>query len=64
MDDNHVSLIDFVKDPEEHNVMESWDGVEGLITDGAEDRFGKATSAFLREAYEWQKVMKLKMPRR
>lgn len=30
---DHVRLIDFVKDPEEHNMMECWDGLEGLITE-------------------------------
>jgi hypothetical protein len=64
MDDDHVRLIDFVKDPEEDNAMESWDGVEGLIKDGVEDRFGEGASAFLLEAYERQKVMKSEIPRR
>jgi hypothetical protein len=44
--------------------MESWNGVEGLINDGAEERFGVGTVEFLREAYKRQEYMKKEIFRR
>ena len=48
----------------EVNPMESWGGVEALISDGAETRFGVGTEDFLREAYTRQKYMKKEIFRR
>jgi len=53
-----------VKDPLEVDVMESWQGVDGLIKDGAEEKFGDCTVLFLREAYERQEYLKVEIPRR
>lgn len=64
MEDTHVRLVDYVKDPLEVDVMESWRGVVGLIKDGAEDKFGDGTALFLREAYEQQEYLKVEIPRR
>ena len=44
--------------------MESWGGVEGLIAEGAEDKFGPGTAAFLREANVRQEYMKKEIIRR
>jgi hypothetical protein len=38
--------------------LQSWDGVEGLILEGAEEKFGVGTEDFLRAAYQKQKYMK------
>jgi len=59
-----VRVVDFVTDPVEEKPMESWDGVEGLIRKGAENRFGKGTTEFLREADRRQKHWKKDIPRR
>jgi hypothetical protein len=56
--------VDYVKDPLEHKPMQSWGGVESLIADGAEERFGEGTAAFLREAYTRQEYMKTEIIRR
>jgi hypothetical protein len=64
MEDEHVRLVDYVKDPLEVEAMESWQGMEGLIEDGAEERFGDGTALFLREAYERQEHLKTEIPRR
>ena len=53
-----------MKDPLELDVMESWNGVEGLINDGAEVKFGDGTAMFLREAYKRQEDLKVEIPRR
>lgn len=37
--DDNVHLVDYVKDPVEENPLESWNGVEGLISMGAESIF-------------------------
>ena len=44
--------------------LESWYGVEGLITDGADEKFGPGTATFLREAFKQQEVMKAELPKR
>jgi hypothetical protein len=44
--------------------MDSWNGVEGLIADGAEEKFGAGTSEFLRQAYAKQEYMKTELGRR
>jgi hypothetical protein len=44
--------------------MDSWGGVEGLISAGAEDKFGAGTTAFLRDAFERQIYMKTELLRR
>jgi hypothetical protein len=57
-------MLDYIRDPLELDVMESWHGVEGLINDGAEENFGAGTAEFLREAYERQEYMKTEIFRR
>ena len=64
LNDNHVRLIDFIKDPYESDASESWYGVEGLIRDGAEQKFGPGTAKFLRDAFKQQEIMKTELPRR
>ena len=51
-------MLDYIIDPLELDIMESWNGVEGLICDGAEEKFGAGTADFLREAYRRQEYMK------
>jgi hypothetical protein len=57
-------MLDYVRDPLELNTMESWNGVEGLIIDGAEGNFGAGTAEFLRAAYERHEYMKKEIFRR
>ena len=64
MEDNHVYLVDYIKDPWESDKLDSWNGVEGLISSGAEEIFGEGTVAFLREADERQNAMKTEIFRR
>jgi len=45
-------------DPLEQDPWESWDGIEDLIAQGAEEHFGEGTEEFLRAAYERQEFMK------
>lgn len=59
-----MRLVDYIADPMELNPMESWGGVEALIADGVEDRFGDGTKDFLREAYTRQEYMKTEIFRR
>lgn len=47
-------MFDYIRDPLEPETMESWESVEGLIRDGAEERFGGGIADFLREAYRRQ----------
>ena len=56
--------MDYVVDPLEQDSMPSWVGVEGLISDGAEEKFGPGTSEFLRQAFEQQKYMRPELLRR
>lgn len=56
--------MDYFADPMELDVMESWGGVEALIADGAEDKFGAGTTDFLREANNRQEYMKKEIFRR
>jgi hypothetical protein len=44
--------------------MESWNGVEDLISQGAEDRFGVGTAEFLKNAFERHRYMKTEILRR
>jgi hypothetical protein len=53
-----------MKDPLEHDPLETWGGVEALISAGAEERFGNGTEAFLREADKRQEYMKHEIIRR
>lgn len=46
------------------NGMESWGGVEDLISQGAEDTFGVGTADFLKNASERQIYMKTEIFRR
>jgi phosphoglycerol transferase MdoB-like AlkP superfamily enzyme len=62
--DNHVYLVDYISDPLELDRMDSWNGVEGLISNGAEEKFGVGTAAFLREAFERQEYMRLEIRKR
>jgi hypothetical protein len=62
--DDTVRLVDYVKDPLEFEPMESWDGVEYLISDGAEKTFGTGTADFLRKANELQWYMRKEIIRR
>lgn len=48
----------------ELNPMESWSGVEDLIKQGAEGKFGNGTTEFLREANVRQEYMKHEIFRR
>jgi hypothetical protein len=64
LDDDHVHLVDYVKDPAEEDPLESWSGVEGLISMGAEDIFGPGTKQFLRDASSRQSHMKVEVFRR
>ena len=57
-------MADYEKDPKEANSMFSWDGVEGLIKDGAEEKFGPGTEQFLREASLREAYMKTEILRR
>jgi hypothetical protein len=64
MNDNHVHLIDYVADPLELDGLDSWNGVEGLIFGGADEKFGVGTAEFLREAFLKQEFMKTEILRR
>lgn len=44
--------------------MESWGGVEDLIKQGAEEKFGNGTTEFLREANVRQEYMNHEIFRR
>jgi len=44
--------------------METWGGIEALIDQGAEGRFGEGTEVFLREANERQSYMRQEILRR
>ena len=56
--------MDYVADPLEQDGMSSWEGIEGLIAKGAEEKFGPGTSEFLRQAFEQQKYMRPELLRR
>ena len=64
MINDNVRLVDYVKDPLEYEPMDSWGGVEALISDGAEERFGTGTSEFLHKAHEQQWYMRKEIIRR
>jgi serine/threonine protein kinase HipA of HipAB toxin-antitoxin module len=64
LNDNHVHLIDYVVDPLELDGLDSWNGVEGLISMGAEEKFGAGTAEFLKEAFLKQEYMKTEILRR
>jgi hypothetical protein len=53
-----------VKDPLEEDHLDTWNGVKGLISGGAEKKFGPGTDQFLREANELQIYMKRELFRR
>jgi len=57
-------LVDFKADPNEENPMVSWNGIEGLISEGAEKRFGEGTEKFLKDAFQKQEYMKQDLLRR
>jgi hypothetical protein len=59
-----VRLVDYVVDPLEYGPMETWGGVEALIEQGAEQRFGEGTAGFLREANIRQLYMRKEIIRR
>jgi len=59
-----VTLADYIKDPTEAEVWDSWVGVEELISWGAEEHFGLGTEKFLREAHRRQKWMRGELMRR
>lgn len=44
--------------------MVSWNGIEGLISEGAEKRFGEGTEKFLKDAFQKQEYMKQDLLRR
>jgi hypothetical protein len=62
--DKAVSLVDYVLDPNEKSVWQSWDGIEGLISMGAEEHFGLGTAEFLRKASEREAYMRTEIMRR
>ena len=64
LNDNAVSLVDYVRDPIELDRWVSWDGVEGLIAMGVEEHFGSGAENFLRRAVEKQEFMKSEILRR
>ena len=64
LNNDHVRLVDYVKDPLERNPMETWGGIEALISKGAEEKFGNGTSEFLREANTRQEYMRKEIIRR
>jgi hypothetical protein len=64
MSDDHVYIVDYIKDPLENDKLDSWNGVEGLISAGAEEKFGTGTAEFLREAQKRQSFMKTEIFRR
>ena len=57
-------MIDYIVDPLELDGLDSWNGVEGLISMGAEEKFGAGTADFLRDAYLKQEFMKTEILRR
>jgi len=57
-------LIDYIVDPLELDGLDSWNGVEGLISMGAEEKFGAGTADFLKDAYVKQEFMKTEILRR
>jgi hypothetical protein len=61
---DHVRLVDFIKDPLEREPMDMSGGVEALISAGAEKIFGAGTTEFLREAHRRQNYMKIEIIRR
>jgi len=61
---DNVRLVDYVKDPLEYEPMDSWGGIETLISGGAEERFGPGTADFLHKAYERQWYMRKEIIRR
>jgi len=44
--------------------MISWHGIEDLISQGAEEKFGHGTEKFLRDAFKKQEYMKTEILRR
>jgi len=64
LNSNNVRLVDYVRDPLEHDPIETWGGIEDLITLGAEEKFGNGTIAFLREAHKRQLYMRKEIIRR
>jgi hypothetical protein len=64
LNDDHVYVVDYIKDPFETDNLDSWNGIEGLIAAGAEEKFGEGTEAFLREAHKRQAYMKTGIFRR
>jgi len=64
LNDEGVSLVDYVRDPIEEDRWVSWSGVEGLIEMGVEEHFGVGTEEFLRKAFEKQEYMKSEIMRR
>lgn len=59
-----MRLVDYVRDPLEDEPLETWGGVEALISLGVEEKFGIGTEAFLREAYFRQEYMKKEIIKR
>jgi len=57
-------LVDFVKDPFETDVWDTWEGVEALINGGVEEKFGDGTEEFLREANRRHRGMLQEIMRR
>jgi len=56
--------VDYVIDPREEDVWDSWEGIEGLIRWGVDERFGVGTEKFLREAQRREKWMRGEIMRR
>jgi hypothetical protein len=56
--------VDYLADPLELDGMFSWDGIEGLISMGAEEKFGSGTDQFLRKAFEKYEYMRIEILRR
>ena len=56
-------MADYENDPLEASSMFSWEGVEGLIKDGAEEKFGPGTAKFLLEAASRETYMRSELLR-
>jgi hypothetical protein len=57
-------LVDYVRDPTEADVWDSWDGVRGLIRKGAKEHFGEGTEKFLKAAERKENWMRGEILRR
>jgi hypothetical protein len=57
-------MADYENDPKEESPMFSWNGVDGLIKDGAEEKFGPGAELFLLDAARRESYMRSEILRR